>query len=460
MNSSIEQIIKATRGKLLQEGKNVFSGVSTDSRSIKSGELFVPLSGEHFDGHDFIEQAVKSGAAGALVEEGKDIHQPGFTLIEVADTLRALQDIAHFVRMSRPELPVIGITGTNGKTTTKEMLASILARRGPVLKNEGNLNNHIGVPLTLLELKEEHWIAVIEMGMSAPGEIDRLAKIAAPQTGVITNVGPAHLDVLRDLAGVAKAKGELIAALPPEGTAVLNADDPYLKTAASEFKGKTLSFGLGRDAQVFATEIEEKQKGMSFRLKAPGATVLIKLNFIGSHNIYNALAAAAAALSLGMTAEEIRGGLEECRPAKMRMQEEMIDGVRVINDTYNANPASMAAAISALAAMKGGRKFAILGEMLELGSTASRSHFDTGRLAGASGVYMLVLVGEHAPDAAQGAVEAGMPEENIFIAAGPEKAASIAAEFLKPGDVALVKGSRGSRMELAVERLKAGRIRV
>jgi UDP-N-acetylmuramoyl-tripeptide--D-alanyl-D-alanine ligase len=457
---TIEQIIEATRGKLLQEGENVFSGVSTDSRSIKSGELFVPLSGEHFDGHNFIGQAVKSGAAGALVEEGKDIHQPGLALIEVADTLRALQDLAHFVRMTRPGLPVIGITGTNGKTTTKEMLASILSRRGPVLKNEGNLNNHIGVPLTLLKLSEEHWAAVIEMGMSAPGEIDRLAKIAAPQTGAITNIGPAHLDVLRDLAGVAKAKAELIATLPPEGTAVLNADDPYLKTAASEFKGKTVSFGLGKDAHVFASEIEDKQKGVSFRLKAPGASAAIKLNFIGSHNVYNALAAAAAAFVLGMTTEEIKEGLEECRPAKMRMQEEIIDGVRVLNDTYNANPASMAAAISALAAIKGGRKFAILGEMLELGSTASRSHFDTGRLAGASGVYMLVLVGEHAPDAAQGAIEAGMPEENIFIAPGPEKAASIAAEFLKPGDVALVKGSRGSRMELAVERLKAGRIHV
>ncbi len=238
--------------------------------------MFIPLSGERFDGHNFIAQAVKSGAAGALVEEGKDIHQPGLALIEVADTLRALQDLAHFVRMTRPGLPLVGITGTNGKTTTKEMLASILSRRGPVLKNEGNLNNHIGVPLTLLKLGEEHWIAVIEMGMSAPGEIDRLAKIAAPQTGVITNIGPAHLDVLRDLAGVAKAKAELIAALPPEGTAVLNADDPYLKATASEFKGRTVSFGLGKDARVFATEIEDKQKGVSFRLKAPGVSAVDK----------------------------------------------------------------------------------------------------------------------------------------------------------------------------------------
>ena len=454
----LEKIIAATGGRLVQEGELAFSGVSTDSRSVGPGELFVPLSGERFDGHDFIAQAAGSGAAGALVEKGKDVNQPGMTLIEVPDTLRALQDIAYSVRTARKGLPVIGITGTNGKTTTKEMLTSILSLRGPTLRTDGNLNNHIGVPLTLLRLKDEHWAAVIEMGMSAPGEIARLAEIAAPVIGVITNIGPAHLDVLKDLEGVAKAKSELIASLPPEGTAILNADDPHLKAMPHQFKGKTVSFGLGRDAAVSASDIAEGAGGVSFRLKLPGMSAAIKLNFIGSHNVYNALAAASAAFVLGMTIDEIKEGLSSCRPAKMRMQEEIIDGVRVINDAYNANPASMAAAISALAAMKGGRKFAILGEMLELGSLASRSHFDTGRLAGASGVHMLVLVGPHAPDTAQGAIEAGMPEENIFISPEPGKAAEIAADFLKAGDVVLVKGSRGSKMELAVEKLKTGRI--
>ncbi len=455
---NLEKIIGATGGRLVQDAGVEFSGVSTDSRSIKSGELFVPLSGERFDGHDFIAQAAGLGAAGALVEKGKDVHQPDMTLIEVPDTLRALQDLAHSVRVARMSMPLVGVTGTNGKTTTKEMLASILSLRGPVLKTDGNLNNHIGVPLTLLKLKDEHWAAVVEMGMSAPGEIARLAAIAVPETGVITNIGPAHLDVLGDLEGVAKAKSELIASLPPEGTAILNADDPHLKALPSQFKGKTVSFGLGSGATVSASDIAENAGEVLFRLKLPGVSAVIKLNFIGSHNVYNALAAASAAYALGMTIDEIKEGLSSCRPAKMRMQEEIIDGVRVINDAYNANPASMAAAISALAAMKGGRKFAILGEMLELGQQASRSHFDTGRLAGASGVHMLVLVGEHAPDAAQGAIEAGMPEENIFIAPEPGKAAEIAADFLKAGDAVLVKGSRGSRMELAVEKLKTGRI--
>ena len=250
----LSDILKATGGTETSSGPRGFSGISTDSRSIGKGELFVPLVGKNFDGHDFIPAAFAKGASGSLVMKGREVEAPeGRALIEVGDTLRALQDIAHAVRSARGGLVVVGVTGTNGKTTTKEMLASVLSTRGPVLKNEGNLNNEIGLPLTLLRLEGGHWAAVLEMGMSGFGEIARLAEIAAPSVGVITNIGPGHLEMLGSMEGVARAKAELIDALPGDGKAVLNYDDPHLSGLIARNEGRTVTFGLGEGAMVKAS---------------------------------------------------------------------------------------------------------------------------------------------------------------------------------------------------------------
>lgn len=456
---TISDILEATGGRLVSPGPESFANVSTDSRAVRAGDLFVPLVGERFDGHDFIKESVEKGAGGALMQRGRKVHAPpGKALIEVADTLRALQDIAHRVRKSREGLVVIGITGTNGKTTTKEMLAKVLETRGPVLRNEGNLNNEIGLPLTLLRLEKRHWAAVLEMGMSGFGEIRRLSEIAEPGMGVITNIGPAHLDSLGDLEGVAKAKGELIEALPGDGKAVLNMDDPYLKDLLVASKARAVTFGLRPGAMVSATDIKESAAGVSFRLTVPGGSASVKLPVMGWHNVYNAMAAAAAAWPLGIPAGGIKEGLEKFRPVSMRMEVVDVDGARVINDAYNANPASMAAALTALASLKDGRRIAVLGDMLELGDAAARAHFEVGRLAGAEGLALIVLIGAHAGDTARGAAESGMPAESIIKAGGPEEAAAVLSEKVRKGDHVLVKGSRGMRMERVIDLFRARRL--
>ncbi|MGA2193185.1 MAG: UDP-N-acetylmuramoyl-tripeptide--D-alanyl-D-alanine ligase [Nitrospirota bacterium] len=451
----LKDILDATGGKEVSSGPVRFGNISTDSRTIGPGELFVPLTGPNFDGHGFIDAAFKKGAAGTLVKKGTRLKYPeGKTVIEVGDTLRALQETAHFIRMKRTGIPVIGVTGTNGKTTTKEMLASILSVRGPVLKNDGNLNNEIGVPLTLLRLEKRHLAAVIEMGMSALGEIARLAEIAAPSIGIITNIGPGHLGSLGSMDAVARAKGELVLALPEDGKAILNGDDPYLKNIIEENRHRTLTFGITGKADIAAADIKESDSGISFKLIFPGGTEEIALPVIGLHNVYNALAASAAALAAGADAANIKEGLGAWQPVKMRMEITEIDGARIINDAYNANPASMAAALNALASIKGSRKMAVLGDMLELGKAASKSHFDVGRMAGAQDLTLLILTGGHAPLTAQGAMEAGMPEERIFIVESPTAAAAILAERLKPGDHVLIKGSRSMKMERVVDLLR------
>jgi len=456
---SLKDIIAATGGKASPACPDSFLRISTDTRTIGTGELFVPLVGENFDGHDFMDAAFEKGAACALCQFGRNETKfKGKPLIEVPDTLRALQDIAAYIRAKRDDLLVVGITGTNGKTTTKEMLASILSLRGPVLKNEGNLNNEIGVPLTLLRLDGSHWASVVEMGMSGFGEIKRLAEIARPSIGVITNIGPGHLEKLGSIEGVARAKAELIDGLPEDGKAVLNIDDRFLKELAEANSGRLVSYGLLSGASVTASGIEESDAGIGFRLITPSGAVDVTLPVMGVHNVYNALAAAAAAWSAGLSIADIKEGLEQFRPVRMRMETMEIGGARVINDAYNANPASMAAALTALASVKEARKIAVLGDMLELGSSAAKSHFDVGRLAGAEGLALLVLVGSHAHDTARGAAEAGMEEDRIIVASGADEAAAVLAEKMRRGDNILVKGSRSMKMERIIEILRSRRL--
>lgn len=446
------EILEATGGRELHPCPEGFTGISTDSRAVLAGELFVPLVGKNFNGHDFIRAAFDRGAAGALVKKGKRLKPPeGMALIEVPDTLRALQDIAHYMRMKRADLKVVGVTGTNGKTTTKEMLAAILAARGPVLKNEGNLNNEVGVPLTLLRLEDSHWAAVVEMGTSAPGEITRLSEIAEPSIGVITNVGPGHLEGLGSMEGVARAKGELVRAMAPDGRAVLNMDDPYLREILEANRDRAVTFGMTPGADISASEIDEAADGVAFLLNTPAGSAAVQLSSLGSHNVYNALAAAGAAWSLGLSPGEIRQGLANYQPARMRMEVLVFEGARIINDAYNANPASMAAALNALASVREGRRIAVLGDMLELGPAAKKAHYDVGRLAGAEGYSLLILVGKHAHDTARGAKEAGMPSGDIVIARDPDEAAAALSGRIRPGDCILVKGSRSMRMERVVD---------
>jgi UDP-N-acetylmuramoyl-tripeptide--D-alanyl-D-alanine ligase len=379
-------------------------------------------------------------------------------VIVVPDSLRALGDLAAYHRRRMPAR-VIGITGSNGKTTTKEMTAAIAAERWRVLRSEGNLNNLVGLPLTLLGLEPGDEVAVVEMGMSHAGEIRRLAAIAAPQVGVVTNVGPVHLEGVGDLAGVAAAKGEILEGIAPGGTAVLNADDPATPAMAARWSGRLLSFGLGATADVRAEGIETAPHGTDFTLVlADGGRARVRLPWIGEHNVRNALAAAAAARCLGADGAQIRAGLEKARPAAMRFEIGTIPpGVTVVNDAYNANPASMRAALAALSRLPGaGRRALVLGDMLELGAAAPAEHRELGRAAAAAAPALLLAVGAFAAEVAGGARAAGLSPSAIATAPDAEAAAALLAAWLRPGDLLLLKGSRGVRLERVLERLRAG----
>jgi UDP-N-acetylmuramoyl-tripeptide--D-alanyl-D-alanine ligase len=446
LNLDLQKIAQVTNGRLTPASARVLvTGISTDSRSVRPGELFVPLRGEKFDGHDFLAQAVRRGAAACLSEEVI----AGFPVpvIQVADTLHALGDLAAACR-SGFSGPVVAVTGSSGKTTSKEMLASILSKTAPGLKTEGNFNNLVGLPLTLFRLAPEHRWAVLEMGMSARGEIARLAEIALPDVGVITNIGPAHLATLHGLDGVARAKGELFAALRAGGTAVINADDERVAQLPVANGVRRLLYGFAENAEVRAEDVAVAGSTVSFRLVLPDGAWPVNLAVAGRHNIGNALAAAAAAVALMVPTEAILGGLESFRGGHGRMEViELGNGAVLIEDTYNANPLSVRAALVALDEMgESGRRFAVLGDMLELGAEAADLHRQIGAEA-AQRCDFLFLLGEMAGETAAGARQQGMPAERVQIVASHVEAAERLRALLQSGDRLLVKGSRGMRME-------------
>lgn len=446
MNFDLLKIAQVTNGRLAPAGARVVvTGISTDSRKVQAGELFVPLRGEKFDGHDFLVQAVRRGAAACLSEEVI----AGFPVpvIQVNDTLRALGDLAAACR-GEFDGPVTAVTGSSGKTTTKEMLAAILSETAPGLKTEGNFNNLVGLPLTLFRLQPEHRWAVLEMGMSARGEIARLAEIARPEVGVITNVGPAHLETLHGLDGVARAKGELYAALPAGGTAVINADDERVLQIPVANGVRRLLYGFSPQAEVRAEAVAVTGASVSFRLVLPAGAWPVQLSVAGRHNVANALAAAAAADALAVPAEAIVSGLQAFRGSRGRMEViELGNGAVLIEDTYNANPLSVRAALAALDEMgAGGRRIAVLGDMLELGSEAASLHRQVGADA-AQRCDFLLLLGAMAAETAAGARQQGMAADHIQIVASHEEAAERLRTLLQPGDRLLVKGSRGMQME-------------
>jgi len=446
-----DEILTATGATAAVGGPRAFAGVTTDSRAVKPGELFVALRGEKFDGHAFLAGCASSGAAGAVVQIGhpRASTPPGFALYEVPDTLRALGGLARFHRL-RFAIPVCAVGGSNGKTTTKEMCAAILATAGPALATQGNFNNEIGVPLTLFRLGPEHVAAVIELGMNHPGEVERLTEIARPQAGVVTVVQPEHLEGLGSLENVAHAEGELYRGLPQDGVAVANADDALAFAEARASGRRLLTFGLAEKADVRLLGIDRHDaSGIAFRLGFGGETLRATIPHVGEHNAKNACAAFALASALGYSAEACLRGLAQSAAASRRLNVKLLpSGATLLDDCYNANPGSMAAALQTAASLGAkGRAVGVLGDMLELGPEESAAHTELGVQAAAV-LGLLVFFGPRSKLGAEAARKAGARE--VFHTESPEEAVALLQSKLRAGDVVLVKGSRGMRMERIV----------
>ncbi len=455
---TLQDVLTATGGTLAQRGRaDAFDGVSTDSRTLAAGSLFVPLKGPRFDGHDYLAQAASAGAAGVLVERGREGLVKGLAAgtaaVSVPDTLKALGDLARLWR-NRFAIPVVGLTGSTGKTTTKEMAAAIMGREKNLLKNEGNLNNLVGLPLTIFRLNAAHEAAVLEMGTNRRGEVARLTEIASPTVGLVTNVGPAHLEGLGSLETIREEKGDLYRVMDGRGTAVINLDDPLLAPWAAQWKGRKITFGIDADADVTASRIaHEAERGTVFTLLAEGASREILLPVLGFHNVSNALAAAAAALGAGLGFDAICQGLMAFKPVGGRMEVHRLkNGACLIDDTYNANPASSAAALKTLQGLKGECKSTvILGDMLELGDEAERYHEEMGRTVADTGVGKVYLRGDFARATAKGALKRGMKGDQVLVDLSTEETVAHLKACLRAGDWVLVKGSRKMKMEEIVQ---------
>lgn len=454
----IAQILDAT-GEF--DGEAVAQGYSLDSRAIKPGELFFAVKGERLDGHDFVEAALANGAVAAVVQRDRCAPSPSGKdaapqIIVVEDTLAALQKLAASVRREWGK-PLIAVTGSAGKTTTKELIATLLATKHRVLKTEGNFNNHFGLPLQLLRLEAEHDIAVIELGMSHPGEITELARIAQPEYGVVTNVAPVHLGFFQSVAGIAKAKQELVEALPPTGTAVLNADDEYVSKFGLRFEGKIVMYGITMPADVRADKFEQcGQAGSTFEAVVGCTRQKIELPLIGRHNVYNAVAAIAMGLQHGVSLAEAAEAMAKVSAVDKRGQIVEIGGATVINDCYNSNPRALDFMVDALAGMKpgaGGRRIVVAGEMLELGPAGEDLHRRCGTHAAERGVDVLIGVRGLARHMAE-AARADSRRTRAEFVESPEQAGEWLAREVKAGDVVLLKASRGVKLERALETWK------
>lgn len=451
---SLEDVLKATSGTLISGApERTFYGITTDSRQVFKGNLFVALKGEKFDGHDFIAKAIEQGAAGVLVHDEAQINQDlvdkTVTLIKVADTLLALGDLAHEWR-KRFSIPVIGLTGSSGKTTTKEMLAAIIGRKKNILKTEGNLNNLIGLPQTIFRLTREHELVILEMGTNTRGEIKRLTQIAMPDVGLITNIGPAHLAGFGSLDVVREEKNDLFLNMSPLGVAIINLDDEAVTTAAERWNGRKITFGMSPNADVTVNDIEKNGvKGVRFNLVAGGSTQKMEMKIAGLHHVYNAMAAAATAYGVGIDIKTIAEGLAAFRPFSGRMEIiRLHNGAFLLDDSYNANPSSVREALLTLKDLKGHHNsYVFLGDMLELGEKADEMHRKIGMLIATIGVNVLFLQGDFSKVTAAGAMEGGLSPQNIFFLSDNEKGIVYLKQYLKKGDWILVKGSRRMKME-------------
>ena len=426
---------------------------SIDSRTIQPGALFFAVKGERMDGHDFVSQALQAGASAAVVRKDQLARYPTKTgLLAVEDTLVALQSLATAVRRLWAK-PLIGVTGSAGKTTTKEAIAHVLSSRFRVLKSEGNFNNHFGLPLMLLKLETGHDLAVIEMGMSHRGEIAALAKIAQPEIGVVTNVAPVHLEFFKSIAEIARAKYELIEALPPVGTAVLNADDEYVSQFGRDIRAKVIAYGFRSSADVRAENVEPRgPDGSVFDVVAGSCRERATLPLVGLHNIPNALAAVAVGLQQGISPSEAVGSLASLVPSDKRGQVVQVGNITVINDCYNSNPKALDAMVDALSSMPATRRIVLAGEMLELGPTGPELHKHAGEHMAEKKIDIVVGVrglAQHIVDAAR---KNGVRAEFL---ASPEEASQWLARETRDGDVVLLKASRGVKLEKALDDWKS-----
>ena len=459
---SATDVANATGGRITHgDAAAAIRGISIDSRALHAGDLFVAIKGDRFDGHDFVNDAVRAGAIGAMVHQAPAAPEAGTArpalLIEVEDTTRALQDLAREVRR-RSAAKVVAITGSAGKTTTKEVAAEFLSARFNVFRNKGNLNNHIGLPLSLLELRSRPDIAVVELGMNHAGEIRTLVGVAEPEIRVWTNVGDAHLGFFESADSVADAKAEILENARPSDVLIANANDRRVLDRVHGFGGRLVTFGIETDADVRATGVKHRGlEGVEADVTSSAGSAHLQTPLLGLGNLSNVLAAIAVGVQFGLPLEEMVARAGRLAPAYHRGELlRLPGGVTLIDDSYNSSPAALKRALETVAHATGSaRKIAVLGEMLELGAHAERLHRECGRVAAESGLDLLIAVGGNPAKAlANEAVACGMSERSVLHVATKHDAADTALRHVRPGDLVLVKGSRGIGTDLVVERLK------
>ncbi|MBE0416605.1 MAG: UDP-N-acetylmuramoyl-tripeptide--D-alanyl-D-alanine ligase [Coriobacteriia bacterium] len=469
LTTSVETLISVTRGTLVWGSTDTMvNGVSTDSRTVEPGALFVAFAGTRADGHDYLEQAIASGARALLITRGSEemsgvvesASRREVAIIRVPDALAALQALARHHR-ERLFCPVIGVTGSTGKTTTKEFLTSVLATRMKVVSTRGNRNNELGVPLTVMDAGADTDVLVVEMAMRGRGQIIELCHIARPTMGLVTNVGMSHIELLGTQESIASAKAELVEAIPEEGVVFLNGDDAFSGTLALSSRAPVIQYGLADTCDVRAMDITMDGESLaSFEIVTEDIIIPVSLAVPGRHNVYNALAAAAVGVHFGLDPEDVTDGLARASAGEMRMQTfTSAGGIHVINDAYNASPTSMRAAIETLAGITTAeRRVAVLGDMAELGSLAELAHFRIGEELARHAIDVLITVGERAARIADGARAEGMDSDRVRPCVTADEASEVLDDLLEPGDVVLVKASRVMGLERVVEGIVEPRV--
>ena len=450
----LEDVLKATGGILLKKGKfPYFSGISTDSRVLEKGDLFIALKGTRYDGHEFVPLVIEKGAFGIIIERHIEIPHFDGAVIKVKSTIEALGKLAKHYRM-KYKIPFIAITGSNGKTTTKEMTAHILGLYKKVLKNKGNYNNYIGVPFTIFSMDAQHEIGIVEMATNRPGEIDFLANIVMPEIGVITAIHPVHLMGLRDIEGVKREKGSLLKYV---SKFVFNADDDRVVSLSRGFLGERIGFGI-KNGDVRATAIDKNGlSGITFKICLPGEKFTVKCHILGGHQVYNALAAATVAWVLGTPSSLIKKGLETFTPLKGRLSVfKGKNGIWILDDSYNANPKSVLSALEVLRDLPG-KKIVVLGDMLELGDTSKRWHEEVGRAVASILPKYFVVFGQYKESLIKGALEGGLSSKEVLKACSHGHILSLLNEIAEKNDILLIKASHALGFEGLVDALTEGR---
>lgn len=455
----LQEIAMAVSGELLNDSEKfiIVKKVSTDTRTLNKGDLFIPLIGKKFNGHDFLNAAQEKGAYAALIQkkywQKSNKLELKIPIILVEDTLKALQDLAHYHR-SKYNIPVIAVTGSNGKTSTKDIIAAVLEQKLNVVKSQGSFNNEIGLPLTLLEINNDTQAVVVEMGMRGLGQINELSYIAKPTIGIVTNVAPVHIEILKTIENIASAKGELVRNIDKPGKVFLNGEDSWCIKMKDWTTAEVNFFGFNNNCKYQAEIMEMDFYKSKFKLKINGQTKDMEIPIPGKHNILNSLAAVGVAYELGFDLDTISSGLKAVVISEKRLEKIYLsNGIILINDTYNANPTSMKASIDILSAAKCDRRIAVLGDMYELGEYEIEGHLSVGRHVWLNGIDMLVTIGKLGKFIAQGALDSGMPEERVYSFTDNHGTIEFLKKIISQGDIILFKGSRAAKIEEVVKQL-------